>query len=165
MANVVEKSIIRPKPEGGRGARHPILLLPLIAVQALLAFISLISGVLMLQDHTGSAIGGQSVLSEVTRNLPFIHDYVPIGIWLITIYGIFPIINAIGLWSLKRWAWFTSVFLGAVVVTWISAEILMFYSLGFTFFYPLIGGIGIAILGLSLSRSVRRSLNLQRRGE
>ncbi len=139
-------------------AKRPVLLFPLIAVQALLAVISMIAGVIMLRDPTTSAMGGQSVLSILTRNLPFIHDFVPVGIWLITVYGIFPIINAIGLWSLKRWAWYTSVFLGAVVVAWISIEIPMFYSLGFTFFYPLIGGIGVAILGLSLLRTVRRSL-------
>ncbi len=148
------------KIEAVRGSKRPLLLFPLIAAQALLAFISIIAGVIMLQDPTSSAMGGQSVLSILTRNLPFIHDFGPIGIWLITVYGIFPIINAIGLWGLKRWAWYTSVFLGAVVVTWISIEIPMFYSLGFTFFYPLIGGIGIAILALSLLRPIRRSVGL-----
>lgn len=158
MATEVGKTTIRLENiEKARSARRPLLLYPLIAAQALLAVISLIAGLIMFQDPAGSAMGGQSVLSIVTRNLPFIHDFVPIGIWLVTVYGVFPIINAIGLWSLKRWAWYTSVFLGAVVVTWISIEIPMFYSLGFTFFYPLIGGIGVAILGLSLLRSVRRS--------
>jgi hypothetical protein len=63
-------------------------------------------------------------------------------------------------WGRKRWAWYASTFLGATVVTWICVELLMFTSLGFTWFYPLIGGIGLAILALSLLRTVRLSLRL-----
>lgn len=48
----------------------------------------------------------------------------------------------------------------ATVVTWIGAELVMFYSLGFTWFYPLIGGIGLAILALSLLPTVGSSLRL-----
>jgi hypothetical protein len=39
--------------------------------------------------------------------------------------------------------------LAAVLVTWIVAEVFLFYSLGFTFFYPLIGGIGVLTIVLS----------------
>jgi hypothetical protein len=39
--------------------------------------------------------------------------------------------------------------LSAVLVTWIVAEVILFYSLGFTFFYPLIGGIGVLTIVLS----------------
>lgn len=140
--------------------RRPLATLILITMEALLALISIPSGISMLMDPTGSGIGGQFILPYLTQAVLFVHDFLPIGIWLVTVFGVLPIVAAVGVWASKRWAWYTSVLLGAIVVTWIGVELVMFYSLGFTWFYPLIGGIGLAILGLSLLPAVRRSLNM-----
>lgn len=137
-----------------RHSRRPPAERVLLAMYALLALVSVPSGISMLADPTGSVIGGSFILPYLTRAIPFIHDFVPIGIWLVMVFGVFPIAIEVGIWLRERWEWYASVFLGTVVVTWIAIEIPMFYSLGFIFYYPLIGGIGIAILGLSLLRSV-----------
>lgn len=140
--------------------RLSVALWLLLGMNTLLALVSIPSGISMLIDPSGSVIGGQFVLPSLTKAIPWIHDFVPIGIWLVTAFGALPIIVSTGVWLRQRWAWYISMLLGATVVTWIGFEILMFFSLGFTFFYPLIGGIGIAILGLSSLRSVRRSLHI-----
>jgi hypothetical protein len=140
--------------------RRPLAAMLLIALDALLALISVPAGVSMMRDPTGSGIGAQIALPRLTQALPFVHDFFPVGIWLLTMYGVLPIVVAVGVWASKRWAWYASIFLGAVVVTWIGVELVMFYSLGFTWFYPLIGGIGLTILVLSLLPMVRRYLRL-----
>jgi hypothetical protein len=131
--------------------KRPMAAKLLVGMQVLLALIAVPPGVMMLNDPSGSTIGGQSVLPYLTQALPFIRDFVPIGIWLLTMFGVLPIAVAFGVWRSRRWSWYGSTFLGATVVTWIGIELLLFNSLGFTFWYPLIGGIGLAILALSFA--------------
>ena len=45
--------------------------------------------------------------------------------------------------------------LGAVLVMWRVGEVFMFYSFRFTFFYPLIGGIGLLTILLLYLPSTR----------
>lgn len=138
---------------GARRRSPPVVLLA--AIPVLLAVVSIPAGVSMLVNPTSM---GELVLPILTRDIPFIHDMLPIGIWLVTVYGILPIVVALGVWRMKGWASYLSTLLGATVVIWIGAELVMFYSLGFTWFYPLIGGAGLAILMLSLLPTVKLSL-------
>lgn len=138
--------------------KRPVASKLLVGMQALLALVSIPSGIMLLTDPSGSFLGMQFILPLLSQALPFIHDFVPVGIWLITMYGVLPTILAVGVWRFKHWAWYGSMFLGATVVTWIGVELLMFYSLGFTFWYPVIAGIGLTVLALSLTSNVRRSL-------
>ncbi len=129
----------------------------LVTVQALLALIAIPSGVLLLADPSGSLIGGQSVLPYLTKSIPFIHDFAPVGLWLVVVYGLLPIIFDAGLLRRVRLAWLLTLLLGLTVVAWIAVEMALFYgALGFTPLYPLIGGIGAAIVVLSLLPPVRR---------
>jgi hypothetical protein len=138
--------------------KRPVAAKLLVGIQVLLALIAVPPGIMMLSDPSGSTIGGQSVLPYLTQALPFIRDFVPIGIWLLTMFGVLPIAVAFGIRESRRWAWYGSTFLGATVVTWIGVELLLFNSLGFTFWYPLIGGIGLAILTLSSMPTLRNYL-------
>ena len=127
-------------------------------LQAALASMAFSAGVNLLLDPTGSGMGmPPSVLRTLAHDLPFIHDFTLVAIWILVVYGAFPVILAAGLWARKSWALYGSALLGAIVVIWIGTELVMFSSVGFTWFYPLIGGIGLAILALSLLPSVRRS--------
>ncbi len=132
-------------------------------IEVLPALIAIPPGTSLVQDHLGLPLGGPSgMIPILNRNLPFIHDLVPVGISLIVVYGALPIVAAVGVWRLKRWAWYSSSTpLGAAAVTWIAVELVMFRSLGFTWFYPLIGGIGLAILAPPLLSTVRHSLLLR----
>jgi hypothetical protein len=88
--------------------------------------------------------------------MPFnLHDFFLVGVWLIVVYGSLPIILAAGLWFGKKWSWWGALDLGAVVVTWIVVEMYLFYSFGFTIFYPLIGGIGVLTITVLCLQSSR----------
>lgn len=140
-----------------KGVRMPATVKLVVALEALLACISIPPGVILLQDPSGSSIGmPSSVISILHGDLPFINDFRPVGVWLILVYGVLPVAVAWGMWRAKGWAWYLSSLLGAVVAIWIGSELVMFSTVGFTWFYPLIGGIGLAILALSLFPSSRR---------
>ena len=64
----------------------------LAAVQAVLAVMAIPSGALFLANPSGSLLGAQFILPYLTKGLPFIHDFVPVGIWLIAVYGVLPIL-------------------------------------------------------------------------
>jgi hypothetical protein len=128
----------------------------LVAFQAVLAVVAIPSGALFLVDRSGAILGGQFVLPYLTKSLPFIHDFFPVGVWLIAVYGALPLLFDAGLLRRVRLAWFLTLMLGLTVVAWIAAEIALFAPLGFTPMYPLIGGIGAATVLISLLPSVRR---------
>jgi hypothetical protein len=133
-------------------AKRPAGIRILLAALISLAFISIGGGGMLLDDPSGGSMGIQAMIPYMPFNL---HDFFLVGVWLIVIYGALPIILAAGLWFGKKWAWLGALGLGAVVVTWILVEVFLFYSFGFTIFYPLIGGIGvltIAMLCLPSSR-------------
>jgi hypothetical protein len=136
-------------------AARPIWVMLLVAVQALLAVIAIPSGALFLLDPSGGILGGQFVLPYLTKSLPFIHDFVPVGIWLIAVYGVLPVLFDAGLLRRARLAWLLTLILGLTVIGWIAAEMTLFAALGFTPMYPLIGGIGAATVLLSLLPPVK----------
>lgn len=112
----------------------------LAAVEIVLAFTSISGGMIFLDDPLGKTLG----IEPLIPFLPFdLHDYSLVGVWLIAVFGVLPLILAAGLWFGKRWAWRAALGLGVVLITWILGEVFLFYSFGFTFFYPLIGGIGL----------------------
>lgn len=92
--------------------RRPLAAKLLAVIHVLLALISVPPGIAMLMDPTGSGIGAQFILPYLTQDLPFIHDFVPIGIWLIAMYGALPIVVAVGVWGSRRWTCYASTFLG-----------------------------------------------------
>lgn len=121
-----------------------------VAVAALifLAISSISGGSVLLVDPSGKSMGIEFIIPHMPLNL---HDFYIVGVWLIGVFGALPIVLTVGLWFGKKWAWLGSIGLGALVVTWILGEIFLFYSFGFVFFYPMIGGIGvITIIALNL---------------
>ena len=131
--------------------RRPLGVKIAVAALILLAITSISGGRILLDDPSGKSMGIDFILSYLPLGL---HNFFIVGIWLVTIFGMLPVILAAGLWFRKRWALWTSIGLGAAVVTWMLAEIYMFYSFGFVFFYPLIGGIGaLTIMMLALPSS------------
>jgi len=133
---------------------RPLSIIILVVLELILAFISIGGGVSLLGDVSGKTLGLQPLIPYLPFNL---HDYTLVGVWLIAVYGMLPIILAAGLWLRKKWAWKTALGLGAVLIFWIVAEVFLFYSLGFTYFYPLIGGIGLITVILLYLPSTRDS--------
>jgi len=137
--------------------KRPLGIKIAVAAELILAYISMGAGVELVRDPSGKAFGLQPLIPYMPFNL---HDFVLVGFWLIAIYGVLPIVLAAGLWFGKKWAWVGALSLGAVVVTWIVSEVFLFYSFGFTFFYPLIGGIGVLTIVLSYLPSTREYVSL-----
>lgn len=135
---------------------RPTWVVLLVAIQAVLAVIAIPSGALFLADPSGGLLGAQFILPYLTKSLPFIHDFVPVGIWLVAVYGVLPILLDVGLLRRVRLAWLLTMTLGLTVVVWIAVETALFATIGFTPLYPLIGGIGAATFFLSSLLSVRR---------
>ena len=134
--------------------KRPLGVKVLVLIEIFLALGAIPSGASLLADPSGRSIwvGLESALQYI----PFLHDFTLVGVWLIAVYGVLPLILAVGLWMQRRWAWRIALVLGAVIIVWILAELVMLYSLGFTFFYPLYGGIGILTIGILYLPSVRR---------
>jgi hypothetical protein len=132
----------------------------LVAAELILAFISIGAGMELVRDPSGKSFDLQPLIPYMPFNL---HDFAFVGVWLIAVYGVLPIILAAGLWFGKKWAWIGSIGLGAVLVTWIVAEVILFYSFGFTFFYPLIGGIGVLSIVLSYLPATREYTSFKAR--
>ena len=124
----------------------------LVAAELTLAFISIGAGMELVGVPSGKSFDLEPLIPYMPFNL---HDFSLVGVWLITIYGMLPIVLSVGLWLGKKWSWIGTIGLGAVLVTWIVAEVILFYSFGFTFFYPLIDGIGVLSIVLSYLPSTR----------
>lgn len=135
---------------------RPIGAKALMTAQLAMAAIAVPSGIILLADPSGSLIGGRFVLPHLKAAIPFLNDFTLVGLWLLAVYGILPVVLMLGLLRHSRWAWRFSVLLGVVELGWITAELVLFYNLGFTPMYPLIGGIGLATLVVSLLPSVRQ---------
>lgn len=136
--------------------RIPLSIIILVAAEILLALTSISGGKILLDEPSGKSMGLQPLIPYLPFNL---HDYFLVGVWLVAVYGVLPIILAAGLWFGKKWAWLGALGLGAVVVTWIVSEVFLFYSFGFTFFYPLIGGIGLLTIFLLYLPSTREYIS------
>jgi hypothetical protein len=134
-------------------AKRPLGIKIAVAALISLAVTSIGGGGILLDDPSGKSMDIQFIVPYLPFNL---HDFYLVGVWLIAVFGMLPIVLAAGLWFGKGWAWIGSIGLGAIVVTWILAEIYLFYSFGFVFFYPLVGGIGaLTIIALCLPSTKR----------
>jgi hypothetical protein len=127
----------------------------LIPIQLLLSIISIPSGALLVYSPGGESIGAQVILPYLRERVPFLQNFAPVGVFLVIVYGLIPMILAYGLWSQKKWAWYLTLLLGITEITWIGAEVTIFYDLGFFFFYPIIAGMGAITVLLCLLPSVR----------
>ena len=136
--------------------KRPLGIKIVVAAELVLAYISIGAGMELVRDPSGKVFGLQPLISYMPFNL---HDFALVGVWLIVVFGLLPIILAIGLWFGKKWAWLGTPGLGVVVVTWILAEVFLFYSFGFTFFYPLIGGIGVLTIVVSYLPTTREYIS------
>jgi len=135
---------------------RPFWVVLLVAIQAILAVIAIPSGALFLADPSGGLLGAQFILPYLTKSLPFIHDFASVGIWLVAVYGVLPLLFDVGLLRRVRFAWLLTIVLGLTVIVWIAFETVLFAAIGFTPLYPLIGGIGAAMVLVSSLPSVRR---------
>jgi len=117
----------------------------LIIIELFFVIMGIPSGSILLTDPTGKIIG----LDFLPKYLPF-HDLTIIGAWLFVVYGVVPIVIALVLWMGKRWASTTAMILAVIEVIWIVVQIILLCKLGFIIWQPIIGGLALLTIYLSI---------------
>jgi hypothetical protein len=118
------------------------------------------AGVAMIADPIGNI--GLSV--DLLEGTPF-GDYLIPGLILAVVLGVFPLIVFFGLLLRYRWSWWFSLAVGGGLVIWIATEVaLLGYLPGLGIALQIVfGGVGIAILVLTLVQPTRRYFGIRRR--
>jgi hypothetical protein len=118
------------------------------------------AGVAMIADPIGNI--GLSV--DLLEGTPF-GDYLIPGLILAVVLGVFPLIVFFGLLLRYRWSWWLSLAVGGGLVIWIATEVgLLGYLPGLGIALQIVfGGVGIAILILTLVQPTRLYFGIRRR--
>jgi hypothetical protein len=149
-----------PRPRRGTMSERAVATKRPARVGALLALLvfqgvsGLAGGAALVLDPTGAALG---IPQEWLRGSPFDSYLIP-GLVLFFLLGALPLVVAWGVRSTARWSWIGALGIGAALVVWIAVQISI---VGYQPSPPLqvvYGGVGLAILGLSLTPSVRGRL-------
>jgi hypothetical protein len=149
------------------GVRKPVTLRALISLEAVFAVVGFASGVPLVYDPSGKAMGLSTDLLERTP----VSDFLLVGLFFIAFYGVLPLAASYGLMSGRRWrwtdildrrtgqhwGWTASVAVGVILEIWIAFELL---TMGFLngsggVLQVAMAGIGIVMLALASRPSVR----------
>lgn len=137
--------------------KRPIEIKGVIIIEIALALAAIPSGVILILDPTGRSLGMDFMLEY----LPII-DFTPVGLWLFIVFGILPIVLAVGLWLTKFWSWFVSVVLGVIEIVWIAIQLTMFYMIGVSPLQALVAGFGVATIFLLFMPASRHYVRIRR---
>jgi len=113
-------------------------------------------GLGLVMDPTGSAL---QIPSAWLEGSPFDSYFVP-GLVLLTVLGLAPLVDVVGLWRGARWGWHGAVVVGGALIVWLVVEILV---IGYQPEPPLqaiYGVLGAVIVGLALLPSVRQHFQI-----
>lgn len=130
--------------------KKPFPIIVLISIELIFGILGIPSGAILLSDPSGKTMGLDFLLNYVP-----LRDLTIIGAWLFLVYGVVPIVVALGLWMGKRWAWTIALILAVVEVIWILGQIILLYRVGFTILQPIIGGLAIVTVYLLYRPSVK----------
>lgn len=131
--------------------RMPIRVLILSGIDAVLAGLALYGGINLLLDPSGASIG----LDPALAYIPYVADFMPFALWLVVVFAAFPAVLVYGLVTDRKWALIGSFALGALELVWIITQVVLLYPMGFTFWWPLIAGMGVVSLYLVITPTMR----------
>ena len=133
---------------------------------ALVAFLAIsgISGVILIADPSGDAIG---LPPDLLEGLP-ISDYLLVGVFLFLVYGVVSLVVLYGLWTRKEWtwtrflsewthqhwSWTAALGLGVILLIWVIAQLILIGEPDALQILYL--ALGLAIVGVILLPSVKR---------
>jgi len=151
----------------GRLRRVPAGIMALVVLEGVLAYLGFASGSLFVKDPSGAAHGFDT---QLLANTP-IDDFLIVGLFFVTAYGVLPVAAILGLWLRPRWkwtdlfnrwtgqnwAWSATVATGVILMVWIAVEI---YYIGSPEGFPralqtIMATMGAVILGLCMLPGVR----------
>lgn len=136
-------------PTPSRPRRAALYLL--IGVLAFQGLSGVAGGFGLIADPSGGALGIPVTWLEGS---PFADFLVP-GVVLLTLLGIGPLLVVYGLWTRRAWSWAGSILVGVALLIWLGVEIAV---IGYQSEPPLqavYGVVAVAILTLTLTKSVR----------
>lgn len=103
----------------------------LIAVELLYGVLGLVSGALLIADPSGAGLG---FTPDIREKIPF-QSFLPVGLFLFTVFGIIPLILAFGAVTRKEyafesisrtsdhhWSWTGGMLLISALVLWLMVE-------------------------------------------
>jgi hypothetical protein len=161
----------------GRSAASRLGLVPagiiaLVVLEAILALLGFASGSSFVRDPSGADHGFDTQLLEAAP----VDDFLVVGLFFVTCYGVLPFAAILGLWLRPRWkwtdffnrwtgqnwAWSAAVATGVILIVWIVVEI---YYIGSPEGIPralqtMMATMGAVIVGLCLLPGVRKFTRL-----
>lgn len=133
----------------GQTGRQPTTARLLQATLALLGVSGVGGGFALLADPSGGLV---DVPASLLAGTPFGSYLIP-GLLLLAFVGLLPLVAGYGLAVERRFAWLASVVAGSVAIGWILVQVAL---LGYVSrFQPLVLGVGLVVLTLSLTGDVR----------
>lgn len=135
--------------------RMPISVMILAALELVLAGLAFFGGINLILDPTGASMG----MDPALQYIPFVTDFMPFALWLVIVFGALPLVLVYGLFTDRKWGLIGSLALASLEVVWIVTQVVLLYPLGFTFWWPLVAGMGVVSLYLILRPSVRSFFN------
>lgn len=133
---------------------RPAALHGLLLVLSFQGLSGLAGGFGLIADPSGEALG---IPVGWLEGSPFA-DYLVPGIVLLTLLGVGPLFVVYGLWTGRRWAWTGSLLVGLGLLVWLAVQVAV---VGYRSEPPLqavYAGVGVAMVGLTLTKSVREHL-------
>lgn len=140
-------------PKGG--TTRPFSVIALIVLEATLAVFGFASGSQFILDPSG---GTHKMDASILEGTP-IGDFLLVGVFFVTCYGILQILTIYGLWRLPRWswtdpvnkwtgqnwAWTATAATGVILIVWIIVEV---YYIGSPDGFPRFLQVSFALLGI-----------------
>lgn len=134
--------------------KMPLLLFALVAIDLILSALAFIGGIYLLLDPTGSSLG----MNDALQYIPFVTDFMVFALWLLLVFGAFPLVLVYGLLTDRKWALYGSLALGALELLWIAVQLVLLYTMGINAWQVGILAMGVISLFLVLTPSARSFL-------
>jgi len=133
---------------------RPLGVMVLTILELFIGILGIPTGDIMLMDPTGRTLGLDILLDYIPM-----HDFTLVGAWLLSAFGVLPILIALGLWTRKRLAWTTALVLAVVELIWIAGQILLLYRAGFSVWQGIIAAIALATIYFLYRPTVKAYFN------
>lgn len=130
---------------------RPSAIKVLIIIELFIAILGLATGLSLLADPSGKALG----LDIVKDQIPF-QNLTLLGLWFVGPYGLLPALLAYGIYTGKNWAWKPALYLAIIEVIWVIVQIPM---VGRSYMQAVIGFIAIITIYFLYRPWVQEFLN------
>lgn len=111
--------------------KRPVGAVPLAIVLGLYGLMGTVSGIILISDPSGAGMG---FTSDIRNEIPF-QSFLPVGLFLFTVFGLVPLLLAYGALTRKElffgkisvmsghhWSWTGGMMLIGTLVAWLAVE-------------------------------------------